>query len=211
MNKTSDDSGLWQPCPPGEFGRIAGRLKRKRRLRAALRAAPIATLLLVGVGSIWLRFGAPFLQNPDANGEYHYGGITCTELHRVVPALKAGTLDDATLARVRRHLELCPHCTPFRKWLPDPPQTAWGQSLGRTEIPAGSMSCTRSVIEVSVDLQFSSASAANWPRRSFVLFPPSSSLLKKGGRGSCRAANQRFSRDSGSAGASPSRRMVVFQ
>ena len=122
MSATSDDSGQWQPCPPGEIGRMANRLQRTRRLSLIPRAdrrsprscssASLASTCEVAVSLARLN-----------SGEFDYGGITCTEIHRVLPGLKAGTLDDETLARVREHIEKCPLCKAFSNFLPNSVQT----------------------------------------------------------------------------------------
>jgi hypothetical protein len=127
VKSSSSDSGAWQPCPPGELVEIAGRLqgRRRRKDRARLLAASALVLLAVGAISLslglWQKNGDP---RPDpVTGEFHFGGISCTELHRALPGLKARTLDDATLARVREHIEKCPHCNVFARLIQEPAQT----------------------------------------------------------------------------------------
>lgn len=128
-NSNSNDSGGWQSCPPGELGRVAVRLRGRRRSRRLAQFVAAGAVLLIVAGTGYLQFGlrAPGpaddpSQSPGPEG-FNYGGITCAGMHRVEAALKAGTLDAATLARVRKHVELCPQCKSFGKLLPDVRQT----------------------------------------------------------------------------------------
>lgn len=155
-NLNSNDSGSWQPCPPGELNRVAVRLRGRRWNRMLAQAVTACAVLFVVVGGAYLQFGprkpVPAADpNPSAGPEgFNYGGITCAEMHRVAPALKAGTLDDATLARFRKHVELCPHCKSFGKLLPDAPQTG--------HLPCTDPNCTQHVAALfpisSAQLQF---------------------------------------------------------
>lgn len=127
VKSSSSDSGEWQPCPPGELGELAGRLRTRRRNSKISRLATVSALLLLAAGGIYLLMGPGRNLNLPGqaleNGEFNFGGITCTELHRALPGLKARTLDDATLARVREHVEKCPHCKSFARFLQEPVQT----------------------------------------------------------------------------------------
>jgi len=127
VKSSSSDSGSWRPCPPGELVEIAGRLQGRRRSKDRARLFAASALVLLAVVAIslslgpWQNFRVP---RPDpVSGEFHFGGITCTELHRALPGLKARTLDDATLVRVREHIEKCPHCNVFARLLQEPLQT----------------------------------------------------------------------------------------
>jgi hypothetical protein len=126
MNTAPDETNLWEPLSAGELGRIAVRRRRRRRTLAVGQLTTAVALLLVA-GGLYLHFGSePEPPRRQAKpGEFDYGGITCTEMHEVEAGLKAGTLDAKTMARVRAHLELCPHCKGFRKFLRDPVQTGW--------------------------------------------------------------------------------------
>jgi predicted anti-sigma-YlaC factor YlaD len=127
VKSNSSDSGEWQPCPPGELVKTAGSLRSQHRIVKVARLATVSALLLLVAGAVYIQMGPG--QNfklpgqPQEDGEFHFGGISCTEVHRALPGLKARTLDDATLARVREHLEKCPHCKPLARFLQDPVQT----------------------------------------------------------------------------------------
>jgi len=121
MNTTSNESDLWQPCPPGELDRLAGRLRRRRYGRIVARATAVVAVLLAAVGGLSWQFGEkpqPAVVSRPGEG-FDYGGITCAGVHRVLPQLKAGTIDAATLSRVREHLEKCDHCKSLSRYLPD--------------------------------------------------------------------------------------------
>lgn len=135
MNSTSNESDLWQPCPPGELGRLTGRLRRRRYGWIAARATAVVAVLLVAVGGLTWQFGEkpqPAVVSRPGEG-FDYGGITCTGVHRVLPQLKAGTIDAATLSRVREHLEKCDHCRGLSRYLPDAASQAveWPFKLAR--------------------------------------------------------------------------------
>lgn len=126
VKSSSSDSGGWQACPPGELGELAGRLRTRRRNSKIARLATVSALLLAA-GGLYLQMGPGRNLNLPGhaleNGEFNFGGITCTELHRALPGLKAHTLDEATLARVREHVDKCPHCKSFARFLKDPVKT----------------------------------------------------------------------------------------
>ena len=121
MNKISPESEQWQPCPPGELGRMTSRLSRRRHRQILALVTAAAAVLLVAAGGLSWQFRekprSPVVSKPGEG--FNYGGITCAGLHRVLPQLKAGTLDAATLARVREHLEKCDHCQGLARFLPD--------------------------------------------------------------------------------------------
>lgn len=121
MNTTSQESDLWQPCPPGELGRMTGRLRRQRQLQIAKRLTAATAVVLVSTVGLWWQFGGksqPSVVSKPGEG-FNFGGITCAGVHRALPQLKAGTIDAATLARVREHLEKCDHCKDLSRFLPD--------------------------------------------------------------------------------------------
>jgi len=116
MVGTPKEPSGWEACPEGELARVAGRLRRRRRVGAAVRAVAAVAVILLAITTIYLQW--------PGSGEYNYGGITCIEVHNALPALKAGTLDEKTLARVRAHLKKCPLCEPLSHFLPpNPTQT----------------------------------------------------------------------------------------
>ncbi|HEY3963652.1 MAG TPA: zf-HC2 domain-containing protein [Planctomycetaceae bacterium] len=118
-NAKTGDTGNWQPCPEGELSRVALRLLGRHRRRRLAQMVAAAVALVAIAGSACWQFG-PRMPGPEG---FNYGGITCAEMHRLAPAVQTGTLDDATLARFRKHVELCPHCKSFGKLLSNPPQT----------------------------------------------------------------------------------------
>ena len=136
MSGTPNDSSDWGPCPQGELTRVAGRLQRQRSLRRVARVAAITTVTLVALAGIVVLFvpeATGWLFHP---GEFHYGGISCSEIQRLLPELKAGTLDEKTMARVRVHLDKCPHCQTFSRVLRDRPVQTGALSGGLSPVPA---------------------------------------------------------------------------
>lgn len=158
MNTTSHESDQWQPCPPGELGRMSGRLRRRRQMQIATRlTASTAVLLLVAGGLSWQfreQSQAPVVSQPGEG--FNYGGITCAGLHRVLPQLKAGTLDAATLARVREHLEKCDHCTSLSRFLPDATNRASQRPFQAVYLHAHTSPLPQLLMELPSDFQTAS-------------------------------------------------------
>src|SRR5690349_25140256 len=95
MSRTANESGHWPPCPPGELARTAARLRRQSRLHRIARASAASAVILLAAGTLYLRFGPSGVLDC---GESNDGGITCTESHRVITALKACRVSYGTLA-----------------------------------------------------------------------------------------------------------------
>lgn len=102
MTTQSDE---WRPCPQGTLTGLSRRLKQRQRVRQLQKTvATVAVLLLaVGAGVLWLP-QQPTMQEPS------YGGITCSEVQRVLPEVASGMLEQDTLTKVEQHLAECPHC-----------------------------------------------------------------------------------------------------
>jgi hypothetical protein len=107
---TSDISEpRWTRCPPGSLGGIA-RKARSRRRNAMTREAATMLVLAASVGftvGYFARTEAP----PSAPaGQFHFAGISCGEVHELLPALADDRLDAATATQVRQHVMQCPTC-----------------------------------------------------------------------------------------------------
>lgn len=124
MSITSDENSLWEPCPPGELQRLGNRLGRQRRVRIAKRAASVVALLLIAVSGVYLSIGQRPEKKVPAPGEFNFGGITCAEIHDILPQLKDGTLEEPVLTRVRNHIDECPHCKSLSRFLKQPVHTS---------------------------------------------------------------------------------------
>lgn len=107
MTAKSDE---WRPCPRGTLTGLSRQLKQRQRVRQLQKTVgTVAVLLLaVGVGVLWLP-QQPTMQRPTMR-EPSYGGITCSEVQRVLPEVASGTLEQETLTKVEQHLAECPHC-----------------------------------------------------------------------------------------------------
>jgi hypothetical protein len=96
---------VWEACPPGEFTRLATRLRARRRRRDALRAT-IGLVLAVVAGSA-------IYQTWSRSREYHLAGISCSRVIALAQDYAAGKLPAAQHDQIRRHVSSCPHCKPL--------------------------------------------------------------------------------------------------
>ena len=101
----SDRDG-WQPCPPGEFTRLAARLRRRRTRRVAARSL-VALGIAVLAGSLVFQF---YRWNTT---EYQFAGISCSRVMALANDYAAGKLDDPLRTQVHDHVIRCPHCKPL--------------------------------------------------------------------------------------------------
>jgi len=118
MNQHHAQSDAWQPCQGGELQQLADRQRRQglRRATAIYGGAVAAIVALVVVGV----FALQAMQN---GGEYHYGGIACTDVKKVLRDYASGKLaaEDADKARqIKIHLEKCPACGPLYREMIQP-------------------------------------------------------------------------------------------
>jgi len=99
-------SSAWRRCPPGEFERLAERLRTRRQRRHFLRTAgAVAASIAAGGGLLLWNSSRPSGMTPP-------GGLTCDEVQQFVAAYAAGKLDEPTRQRVREHVSKCPRCGP---------------------------------------------------------------------------------------------------
>jgi hypothetical protein len=101
--------GEWVKCPPGELTRLAKRLRWNRQRRiflGASAAVSVAGLLL----ALWLGWPA----STDMR-EYHFAGISCSQVRQLAPKYLAGELKPALREKVSQHLAQCPLCKQFMK------------------------------------------------------------------------------------------------
>ena len=92
------------PARSARLGRKQrGRKQRRIFLRTLARASVVA---LTGGGVAW------WLQPP---AEPSFGGLTCSDIHRLADAYAKNELDEPLSQSVRQHLVLCPRCGPWAK------------------------------------------------------------------------------------------------
>ena len=136
MNAKSEERNQWKPCPPGELSRIASGLRRRRRIRIVTRVTTVAALLLVMAGA-----GVSFMSTIWNQGDYNFGGIACTAVRADMPQMMAGTLDQETMMRIQKHLELCPNCKPLAEQMHD--QMQKGMKMGQADCHDPDCPCGR--------------------------------------------------------------------
>jgi hypothetical protein len=95
----------WEACPPGEFTRLAARLRARHRRRDALRGT-IGLAVAVLVGSV-------LYQSWSRSREYRFAGISCSQVMALAPDYAMGKVGLELRGQVRRHVSLCPHCKPL--------------------------------------------------------------------------------------------------
>jgi hypothetical protein len=100
MNSPNPDDA-WQPCPAGEFSRLATRLKRRHRRRWVAPVSGVVLALLV-VGTVYWR--GRDRSDPEP------ARLSCREVIERAPEYLAGKLPKEQSAEISRHLEHCPHC-----------------------------------------------------------------------------------------------------
>ena len=103
MTNASDD---WTACGPQEITKLAARLRGRRQLRAARRAAFIAaattaTMAIVGL-AVWSSAGTD--EGPD------FAGISCQRVAELEDAYMKTELPPELQDQVRRHVALCRIC-----------------------------------------------------------------------------------------------------
>ena len=98
-----DTGSSWRPCPAGEVGGLAQRLRRRRQRRDAWRAAVAgACLVAVALLAFWTLPG-----QREANA-----AISCRDVHDLADEYVAGQVEAEKSDRIRRHLD---HCRPCRE------------------------------------------------------------------------------------------------
>jgi predicted anti-sigma-YlaC factor YlaD len=98
------------PCPPGTFQSLAEKLRKRRRRRLFLRnaVAVVSTAAVAGGGlSLWLGLKGAGQQD---SGEYHFGGLACSEVQKLAGAYAKGELAPPMREQVRQHVAQCPRC-----------------------------------------------------------------------------------------------------
>lgn len=107
MNTDKNLQDDWTPCPAGTLTGLKRRLHRTRRAERAWRLAAQASVLLVVVAAVWV-----FTQTGGGRGtaEYDFGGITCTEVHRLLPKYMQGEVEPTIAEKIKLHLAECPRC-----------------------------------------------------------------------------------------------------
>ena len=106
-DQNSDNNGDWKDCTPGTLTSLSSRLVRNRRRGTLVKATLLATAVLLTINA-----GRLFLQNSgnDPGQPMMYAGIACDDVQAKLAQWKKGELDEATAARIDKHLELCGSC-----------------------------------------------------------------------------------------------------
>lgn len=107
----------WEPCHPGEFSRLAKKLRHRRQRRLFLGAAGAlaVTAAAGGVLALWFGRGAAHRPGPGKPGEFFYAGISCTDVKAQADAYGKGEVTPTARDQIRKHLEQCVSCTNFYK------------------------------------------------------------------------------------------------
>ena len=109
MNESTPNHDAWQPCPPGEIGRMVGQLNTQRRRQQLKQfGGGVAALVLLTAVVI---AGRGLLTRPSPS-EPIYGGIACSQVMPLMQAYHDRTLAPALTKKIRIHLDQCPNCGP---------------------------------------------------------------------------------------------------
>ncbi len=107
MTGNDGRSEKWKPCPPGTLANIAGAMRRERRRRWAVQVVSAALgILLAAVFIYW--FERP--PNDPGPTEFHYGGISCTEVRQQMQQYMMGQASPEVREKIRAHLAECKPC-----------------------------------------------------------------------------------------------------
>lgn len=106
-DQNSDNNSGWKDCAPGTLASLSTRLSRNHRRETIRKATMLAAAVLLTIGA-----GRMFLLNSgnDPGQPMMYAGIACDDVQAKLAQWKKGELDEATVARIDKHLELCGSC-----------------------------------------------------------------------------------------------------
>lgn len=106
MNAQREPDASWIPCREGEVAGLVRRLKWRKRtpLLAGVAGASMAILIAVTVFLLASRGG------PEHQGEYHFAGISCSDVRAQARQYMMGQLAPELRRRIDDHLEECPEC-----------------------------------------------------------------------------------------------------
>lgn len=92
------------PCPPGEFERLAQKLRQRRQRRVFLRSAAAVALVATAGGGLswWLGSGSP--------RDRAFGGLTCAEVQALAQVYGQGEVSARVREQMQQHLAQCPQC-----------------------------------------------------------------------------------------------------
>jgi hypothetical protein len=103
-----DNANTWSECPPGTLTQIAGRAQQRQLVGLAVKTAAIGLLLFGVTFGGWL--GNAWWQQRG----FRFNGLTCGEVRELLPAYRAGKLDERRSAMLRGHVARCTNCAEFR-------------------------------------------------------------------------------------------------
>ncbi len=107
----------WQPAQQGEVLRLTRTLRGRKQRRQFLKAGASLVVGLVAVGGTWWAVAS----RPR---NYHFAGMTCTQVMASLDAWKRGQLAQAQVRQLKQHVLGCPNCKPKFE------QMGWLEQLG---------------------------------------------------------------------------------
>lgn len=107
MTKDSNTAS-WEACPQGTLTGLSTELKHQRRRAELMRAAGAVSALLILVAVGWFA-----MRSSNDRHEFHFGDITCSEVHQAMPAFLSGDIDQAVVEKIDIHLAACPQCQKY--------------------------------------------------------------------------------------------------
>jgi hypothetical protein len=138
----------WQPCPPGEFARLATRLRARRLQRVLTRGAgAVALAALLVAAWVLLR----------SEREYTYAGISCSRVMQLADAYGNGELDESLRDQIRRHVRDCAHCRPLYKKMGlaarrSHPLRSWDENAHAARLRARAPAARAGIVRTGINL-----------------------------------------------------------
>ena len=95
----------WRPANGDELPRLGQRLKRRQSRRQFMQIGSGIVGGLMAGGGAWL-----LLRDDTAAPDVEIAGLTCSQVAAMADDLAVGRLTAPQVARVKRHVQLCPDC-----------------------------------------------------------------------------------------------------
>ena len=97
----------WLDCPDGVLASMVAERQRTAQRRSTRRILASTAIVAVGIAVVGISVSrGPFRR------DYRFGGITCTQVRRLMPAYEEGQLDPDVRQQIATHLTECPECGP---------------------------------------------------------------------------------------------------